>query len=699
MNREPAPENCGLPDFLPSSWRKTWVFGLFLLIATLIAYAPALPAGFVWDDEDYVTNDPLLTAPDGLQKIWFSLDSPSQYFPLTYTTFYIEHKLWGFNPAGYHLLNILLHAADAFLLWRVLTTLRVPGSWLAAAIFALHPVEVESVAWISERKNVLMGFFYMLTLLAWMRFTDPNRKRPWPYYFLSIILFALALCAKTTACTLPFVLLLILWLEKMPIGWRRVLQVAPFAALSVGMGLITVYWEGHHQGPRPKAFDIGILERVLIASRALWFYAGKALWPVNLTVNYPRWDISPSSPIAYAWLLLTATAAALVWRIRHRTGRGLEAGLLFFAITLGPLLGFFMLYTFVYSFVADHYQYLASIGIYALIAAGLETWLGRMARGNLFLRPAIYGVLLLTLGCLTWNHSGIFASEKTLWTETLKANPKSWSAEASLGTEAYREGQIDDAIAHFQKALAINSDAAQVHYNLGLCFAQTGRLDDAIAQYRMEIASTPQFGMVHNSLGFALGRKGLSSEAIAEYNKALALEPGNADALNNLGDELLKKGETDESIADLQKAIQIEPRLAGAQNSLGVALVKKGRVAEAIAQFQKALELDSNNFQALNNLAWLLATAADPKLRDGAQALALAQQAAQQTGNNPAILETLAAAQAETGDFKDAIITAQDALDIAVKQNNNALADKLKAELKLYQANTPARDSASHWNW
>jgi Tfp pilus assembly protein PilF len=357
-----------------------------------------------------------------------------------------------------------------------------------------------------------------------------------------------------------------------------------------------------------------------------------------------------------------------------------------------------MLYTFVYSFVADHYQYLACIGLIALAAAGLETGLGRIAAGKPFIRPAVYGVLLATLGVLTWKQSGIFANQQTLWEAALRANPKSWAAQANLGTAAYKEGQLEDAIAHFQKALALNPDAAQVHYDLGLCFFQLGRFDDAIAQDRLEIASSPDSAATHINLGNALARKGESSEA--EYRKALVLEPDNAAAHDNLGDELLKKGDVDEAIAHLQKAVQIEPRLADAQNSLGVALAEKGRTAEAMAQFQKALEPDSDNIQALDNLAWLLAAAPDPKLRDGVQALALAQQAAQLAGSeNPLVLQTLAAAEAATGNYPEAAATAQRALDLAVKLNNGPLAGRLRGELKLYQASTPPRDSISHWTW
>jgi hypothetical protein len=221
-------------------WNHDWTLGLVLIVATIMAYQPVWHAGFIWDDDAYVTANPLLTVPDGLWRIWFSFDSPSQYFPLAYTAFRMEHALWGLNPVGYHWVNLLLHVANALLVWRLLARLGVPGAWLAAAIFALHPVHVESVAWIAEFKNVLMLFFFLLTLLVWVEFLDEKTKRGWKIYALALIFYALALCAKTTACTLPAALLLILWLQEKPINRWRLVEVAPFVAFGIGMGLLTV---------------------------------------------------------------------------------------------------------------------------------------------------------------------------------------------------------------------------------------------------------------------------------------------------------------------------------------------------------------------------------------------------------------------------------------------------------------------------
>src|SRR6184192_2041510 len=308
-----------------SSRARALIFAVVLAAVTTFAYRPAWHAGFLWDDDDYIINNQLLTAPDGWQRIWFSLDSPSQYFPLTYSTFRIEHALWGLNPTGYHWINLVLHVANALLVWAVLARLKIPGAWLAGAIFALHPMQVESVAWITERKNVLMGFFFLLTLLAWIAFVDERTKRPWLFYGLALILYLLALSAKTTACTLPAALFLILWLENQRISWKRIFQVVPFVVLGLAMGSLAIWWERYHQGTSRAIFTfLSPIERVLVASRAIWFYLSKLAWPSNLTFIYPRWDIAPTHLLNYAWLLAGVFVCVAIYFLRRYVGRCVE---------------------------------------------------------------------------------------------------------------------------------------------------------------------------------------------------------------------------------------------------------------------------------------------------------------------------------------------------------------------------------------
>src|SRR5881392_2181646 len=438
---------------------RALILAVVLAAVTIFAYRPAWHAGFLWDDDDYIINNELLTSPHGWQRIWFSLDSPSQYFPLTYSTFRIEHALWGLNTTGYHLVNLLLHVANAFLVWAVLARLRVPGAWLAAAIFALHPVQVESVAWITERKNVLMGFFFLLTLLAWIAFVDERTKRPWRFYGLALILYLLALSAKTTACTLPAALFLILWLQKKPISWKRVFQIVPFLVLGIAMGLLAMWWERYHQGTSRTVFTfLSPIERVLVASRAIWFYLSKLAWPSNLTFIYPRWDIAPTHLLNYAWLLAGVFVCVAIYFLRRYVGRCVEVAAAFFVATLSPVLGFIMLYTFRYTFVADHYQYLACIGPIALASAGVVTFADafKQSRG-LILSAAV--CVLAVLGVLTWRQSVRYGDIEALWRVTLAKNPGCWMAHNNLGFVLFEKGQFDQAIAHYQAALEMQADS------------------------------------------------------------------------------------------------------------------------------------------------------------------------------------------------------------------------------------------------
>src|SRR5437660_885487 len=389
-----------------------------------------------------------LNTRDGLRRIWFSFDSPSQYFPLVYTTFRIEHALWGLNPLGYHWVNILLHVANALLVWRLLARLNVPGAWLAGAIFALHPVQVESVAWITERKNVLMGCFFLLTLLAWAVFVDERTKRPWRFYGLASVPYGLALSAKTTACTLPAALLLILWLQRKRINWESILQIVPFFLLGLGMGLVAVWWERYHQATRGALFALGPIERILVASRAVWFYLGKLIWPSTLTFIYPRWTISPTHLLDYVWLLTAVGLCAAIYFARRYVGRGVEVAAVFFVATLSPVLGLIMLYTFRYAFVADHYQYLACIGPIALVSAGVASLAGTFERS----RRLIFGTavaMVATLAVLTWRQSTMYTDIEAVWRTTLARNPTCWMAHNNLGIVLFQKSEIDEAIAHY----------------------------------------------------------------------------------------------------------------------------------------------------------------------------------------------------------------------------------------------------------
>ena len=587
-----------------SWWKRDWVFCLILVVVTILAYQPALHGGFIWDDNKYVTNNELLTAPDGLRRIWFSLDAPSQYFPLVYTTFRIERALWGLNPFGYHWINLLLHVANTLLVWRVLVRLNVPGAWLAGAIFALHPVQVESVAWITERKNVLMGCFFLLTLLAWIVFVDERTKRPWRFYGLALILYMLALSAKTTACTLPAALFLILWLQKKPINRERILQIAPFLLLGLGMGLVSVWWERYHQGTRLALAPLGPIERILVASRAVWFYLGKLIWPSNLTFIYPRWNIASGHALDYIWLVAGAALCAVIYFVRRYVGRGVEVAAAFFVATLSPVLGFIMLFTFCYTFVADHYQYLASIGPIALASAGVATLAHAFKARRKFIFGAAFCVVG-TLAILTWRQSAMYGDIEALWRTTLVRNPACWMAYNNLGLVLFQGNRIPEAMDLFKQSLRINPDNSAAYYNLGNTLFQRGRTSEAIDQYNQALRITPNFAKAHNNLGNVLYQTGRTSEAIDQYKQALRLNSNYADAHNNLGTALFLAGRSSEAIDQYEQALRINPNSADARSNLGAALGQIGRISEAIDQFKAALRINPHDIVAQNNLTKL----------------------------------------------------------------------------------------------
>lgn len=543
-----------------------------IAVMTIASYIPAIRAGFVWDDDEWVETNHLLSAPDGMHRIWFSLDQPSQYFPMVYTTFRLEYAIWGLSTLGYHLTNVVLHVINALLVWFLLWRLRTPGAWAAAAIFALHPVHVESVAWVTERKNVLMMVFFMLSLAAWIEFTDRvhRSRRAWHLYALSLLLYALALLSKTTACTLPAALVLVLWIKDTPLDRRRWLEIIPYSVPGLAMGLLTMWWEQYHQGTRSAGFMLGPIERVLVAGRAVWFYLGKLLWPVNLCFSYGKWAIDRSDPVQYGWLLACLAVAFMMWRWRRAIGRGPVAAIGFFVATLTPMLGVFMLATFVYTYVADHYQYVASVGPISLIAGCGTLASRRLGKAGQWAGRAILCVLLATLAGLTWQQSGIYKDRETLWRDTVNKNPDSFMAHNNLGTQLRSQGKLDEAVSHYRRALELAGrdtssyleKTAYAHYNLGNVLRRLpGKLDESIEHYRQAVQIKPDYVLAYNNLGNALLAQGRTDEAITNYLAAVRIDPGYADGQYNLAYALESRGRFAEAVEHYRIAVRLDPGL------------------------------------------------------------------------------------------------------------------------------------------
>lgn len=549
-----------------------------------MAYLPAFHAGYIWDDDSYLTGNPTLESAGGLAAIWLHPTASPQYYPLVFTSFWIERRLWGLNPAGYHTVNILLHALAAVLFWRFLVRLRVPGAWWAALLFALHPVMVESVAWITERKNLLSTVFALAAALAWFQ------RRP---FALVAVLFLLALTSKTVVATLPAALALAGWGRGERISRRDLVRLALLLAPAIALGSVTAWMERHHVGARGNAWDLDLAERLLVAGRAYWFYLGKLAWPDRLAFIYPRWQIDSAQVLA--WLAPAAALALPValFRWRHRLGRGPLVAVLIYGGTLFPALGFFNIYPFRFSFVADHFQYHASLALCALAgaaAARLHAALdGRVAQR---LAVALGIALALAAGLLTYRQVRVYASEETLWTDTLRKNPGAWMAHTNLGAWLDRQGRHEEALSHHLEAVRLRPDLGGSHNNLGAALERAGRLEEAMRAYGQALSIEPANADFGRNLANLLARMERWPQAEACFREVLRLRPGDGDARNNLAGILLRLGRSAEAVDHLRELVRREPERAAAWVNLGQALRARDSMDEAAAAFRRALALD-----------------------------------------------------------------------------------------------------------
>jgi tetratricopeptide (TPR) repeat protein len=582
--------------------------GAFLVCATLAAYIPALNGGLLWDDAGHVTK-PDLQSLHGLWRIWFEFGSTQQYYPLLHSAFWVEHRLWGDAVLGYHLTNILLHALSACLLVAILRYLRLPGAWLAGFLFALHPVCVEAVAWISEQKSTLSALFYLASALCYLRF-DQSRRRP--QYLLALALFVLALLTKTVTATLPAALLVVLWWRRGRLDWKRdAMPLLPWFALGAAAGMVTEYVERTFVGARGAEFALTLTQRCLLASRAIWFYLGKLIWPANLTFIYPRWTLDTAAWWQYLFPLgVLALLAPLLWLAVKKGRRGPLAGFLFFVGTLFPALGFFNVYPFIYSYVADHFQYLASLGVIVPAAAGL-TVAARRASLTYGGRACAAGVLLAALAVLTWRQSGIYQDAQTLYRVTLARNPDCWLAHNNLGSELLETpGRLSEAVSHFEAALRLQPNYPQTYNNLGIALSNIpGRLPEAINYFETAVRIQPDYAQAQNNLGLALSNlPGRLPEAIAHFEAALRTNRDYAQAHNNLGSALSSTpGRLQDAVSEYEAALRIQPDFPEAHYNLANALSEiPGRLEEAIAQYQETLRLQPDNARAHNNLGTAL---------------------------------------------------------------------------------------------
>ena len=596
-----------LPAKHDARQRRTSVLPLFPLIgcAALLAYWPALRGTLLWDDPAHITATALQSM-HGLWRIWFSLGATQQYYPLLHSAFWLEHRFWGDAVLGYHLVNLAQHALAACLVVLIVRRLALPGAWLAGLVFALHPVSVESVAWISEQKGTLSAVFYLASALVYLRFDQTRRRSS---YFWALGLFVLALLSKTVTATLPLALLVIFWWQRGRLGWRRDIRpLLPWIVLGAAAGILTAWVERTFIGAQGPAYALSALQRFLLAGRAIWFYAAKLLWPASLIFSYPRWKLDPGSAWQYLYPL-GVIVALIALGLLARTRRGPLAAMLVFIGTLFPVLGFLNVYPFLFSYVADHFVYLASLAIIVPLSSVLVSFATHLGKPANVVLPA---VLLTILGTLAWRQSGIYRDADTLYRATLIRNPASWLAHNNLGVALLEKpGHLAEAKTEYQAALELNPDDAEAHNNLGNALARMpGRLPEAVREFEIAIRLEPRLAQAHQNLGNALARNPKRlQDSIRQFEIALQLKSDDPQIRNDLGVTLLQApGHLSDAITQFQAALRISPDDAQVRTNLGNALSQiPARRPDAVAQFQAILRREPYNPQAHNSLAITLA--------------------------------------------------------------------------------------------
>ncbi|MCA8965444.1 MAG: tetratricopeptide repeat protein [Planctomycetes bacterium] len=530
-----------------------WLGAALLVVAVLVAYAGVTGCGFVWDDDDYVTQNPVLRTLPGLWRIWFEPTSLPQYYPLVHTTFWLEYRLWGTDPLGYHVVNVLLHAGSAVVLWRVLSRLAVPGALLGALWFAVHPVHVESVAWVTERKNVLSLLCYLLAARAFLRWHEGLAPRGW---WRATAWFVAALLSKTVAASLPAALLVVLWWRHGRIGARELRATAPWFVLGAALGWFTVHLEATHVGAA-AALHLEPLQRLLIAGRAVWFYLGSLLWPWPLCFNYPRWQLDTGSLLQWSFVLTAVAAPLLAWWQRRRIGRGPLAAMLLFGGTLVPAIGFFDVYPFRFSFVADHFQYHASVAMIAAAAALLVRCVPRSwpARAPTALGGAVATALLV----LTARQLPHYRDEVTLWQATLRCNPRSVVALVNLGGNAFAGGDLEATVQFSERALAIDPRSYESLANLGAVAHRRNDLDAARRYYEAAHAIKADYASNLRNLAALHLQQGRAADALPLVQRAVELDPDYYDGRATLASTLAALQRWPECLQQAEWVLQRTP--------------------------------------------------------------------------------------------------------------------------------------------
>lgn len=562
----------------PASFRVAVGGTLLLLLLVLVAHGASLRGEFVWDDHENILENRSVLDEDGagLSRIWLVPGETMQYYPLTYTTFWLDFRRFGLDPIGYHVENLFLHAMAAILLWRLLVRLASPGALLAASLFAVHPVGVESVSWITERKNVLSAFFVFATVLVW---AIGRERRSRALHAVAVFLFALALLSKSAIVVLPAILLLVVYWKDGRLAPRELLSITPFFLLAIPSAIVTSFVEHTFVRARGADWAFGPVERLLVASRAFWFHLGKLALPRGQCFIYPRWSVDAGS--VGAWLLAASFLLLVpaLWLARSRIGRGPSVAAAIYLLLLLPTLGFVDFFYMKYSFVQDHFQYLASVAPLALLAAGVARLPLRVS-----LLPAAAATLVLAI--LSYRHALLFRSEEGLWRKTCECNPESWMAANNLGLVLLRRERLDEAAQAFTESVRIDPNRGFSLYNLGLVEDRRGRLEPARALYRRALAVDPEIRNARLNLAIVLRRTGDLPSADRELRRILATTPEDVDARFHLAGVLRGQGRQDEAIEELRRLLAVEPEDLEARFELGGLLAERGRTEDALRELE-----------------------------------------------------------------------------------------------------------------
>ncbi|MGD0653690.1 MAG: tetratricopeptide repeat protein [Thermoguttaceae bacterium] len=608
-----------------------------IILLAFIAYFPSINGGFIMDDDGLLTNNDIIRTPSGLYRFWCTTEA-IDYWPATNSTFWIEWRLWGMNATGYHFTNLILHIVEALLIWIILRKLAIPGAFLAALIFAVHPVNVESVAWIAQRKNLMAMLFFLLSILWYLKADMPTtsngglREREKTFssfilhpssfhfwYWLSLLAFLIAMLSKGSVAVLPALLLGIIWWLRI-LTWRDLVRTAPFFIVAAILTSVNVWFQTHGSGEVLR--NAGFAARILGAGSMIWFYLYKAIFPVDLSFIYPLWDIPVNQFLCWLPLFAALAVTGILWAYRKSLSRPFLFAWGFFCVALLPTMGFTDVYFMKYSLVADRYQHIAIIGIIALASAGFTAWF-QGAKGETRWAAAI--VLIMAIGScsfLTRRQCGMYRDAITLYETTLKKNPHCSIVENNLGKALFDIGRLPEAMDHYRKAISLNPGYVEANYNLGNALVQTGRSQEAIEYFRQSIKLAPQLPMAHNNLAVALLNTGNPREAIGHCQEALRIMPNNIEAYNNLGNAYKAIGQYPQAIEQYEKALQLDSNHNDTYINLGATLVESGQPGKAIVCCNRALQLQPNCATTYFVLALAYAS-----MRQPSQAFAASQKA------------------------------------------------------------------------